>query len=138
MVKTAPHVFTYIYSLLIEQDICDRQNVSIKLLCICVCRSPRDLLIFSFHIFALSVQWYFPFHMDSKIYDRDVPTSQKHLSVERREMLLCMYCYGQGKFCGIVAQQKRRGYGLVQFIIYDSNLHKKQAKPQISLLQFAL
>ena len=30
------HVFTYIYSLLIEKDICDCQNVSVKLSCLCV------------------------------------------------------------------------------------------------------
>ena len=44
-----------IYSLLIEKDICDRQNVSIKLLCVFVCLSSRDLLIFwvSFLFFCI-------------------------------------------------------------------------------------
>ena len=39
-------VFTYIYPLLNEKDICDCRNISIKLLCVCVCLSPGDLLIF--------------------------------------------------------------------------------------------
>ena len=41
------HVFTYIYSLLIKKYICDCRNVSIKLLCVCVCLLPRDVVIFS-------------------------------------------------------------------------------------------
>ena len=62
MVKTAPYesfgchlyyVFTYIYSLLIEKDICDRQNVSIKLPCVYVCLSSRDLFIFSVRVSSL-------------------------------------------------------------------------------------
>ena len=38
-------VFTYIYHLLIEKDIYDHQNVLIKLPCVCVHLSSRDLLI---------------------------------------------------------------------------------------------
>ena len=37
------HVFTYIYSILIEKDICDRRNISVKLPCVCVCLIPRAL-----------------------------------------------------------------------------------------------
>ena len=44
------YLFTYIYSLLNEKDICDRQNVSIKLPCVCVCLSCRDLFLFSVRI----------------------------------------------------------------------------------------
>ena len=40
------HVFPYIYSFLIEEDICDRCNVSVKLPCVYVRRSSRDLFIF--------------------------------------------------------------------------------------------
>ena len=40
------HVFTYIYSLMIEKDIFDRQNVSVKLPCVYVCLSSEDLFIF--------------------------------------------------------------------------------------------
>ena len=45
-------------SFLIEKDICDCQNISIKLLCVCVCLSSGDLLIFckfplSFPIFCI-------------------------------------------------------------------------------------
>ena len=40
------HVFMYIYSLLIEKDICDRQNVLIKLPCVCVCLLSGNLFIF--------------------------------------------------------------------------------------------
>ena len=72
MVKTASHVFTYIYSLLIEKDICDCQNVSIKLPCVCVCLLPGDLFIVSLRVsssfsyfFVLFVLRYFPFHMIS-------------------------------------------------------------------------
>ena len=41
------HVFTYIYSLLKEKEVCDHRNVTIKLPCVCVCLSPRDIFIFS-------------------------------------------------------------------------------------------
>ena len=40
------HVFTYIYSLLIRKDICDHQNVSVKLPCVYVGLSSEDLFIF--------------------------------------------------------------------------------------------
>jgi hypothetical protein len=39
-------VFTYIYSLMIEKDICDRWNISNKFLCVCECLSSEDLFIF--------------------------------------------------------------------------------------------
>ena len=39
-------VFTYIYSLLIEKDICDCWNISIMLACVYVCLSSGDLFIF--------------------------------------------------------------------------------------------
>ena len=42
------HVFTYF--LLIEKDICDHQNVSIKLLRVCVCFLPGYLFIFSIRV----------------------------------------------------------------------------------------
>ena len=66
------HVFTYIYSLLIEKDICDHQNVLVKLPCVCVCLLSRDLLIFSgksfiflFLFFCVIRTWYFPLHVVS-------------------------------------------------------------------------
>ena len=40
-------VFTYIYSHLIKKDICECQNVSFKLACVCVCLMSEDLYIFS-------------------------------------------------------------------------------------------
>ena len=43
------HVFTCIYSLLIEKDICDWWNVSVKL-CVYVCLSSGDLFIFSVRV----------------------------------------------------------------------------------------
>ena len=55
--------------ILIEKYICDRRNISVKLPCVSVCFSFRDLFIFServsslFFIFVLSVFRYFPFHM---------------------------------------------------------------------------
>ena len=36
----------YIHSLLIEKDTCDRQNISIKFPCVCVCLSSGDLFNF--------------------------------------------------------------------------------------------
>ena len=36
-------MFTYIHSLLIEKDGCDRRNISIKFPCVCVCLSYRNL-----------------------------------------------------------------------------------------------
>ena len=57
-------VFTYIYSLLIEKDISDHQNISVKLLCVYVCLSSGDLFIFFYscciiHTLVLS----FPFDL---------------------------------------------------------------------------
>ena len=51
------HVFTFIYSPLIEKDICDCQNVLIKLPRACVCVFPGDILIFSvfIHIFVMTI-----------------------------------------------------------------------------------
>ena len=48
MEKMASHGFTYIYSLLIENDICDHQNISSKFPCVCVYLSSRDLFIFCY------------------------------------------------------------------------------------------
>ena len=39
-------VFTLIHSLLIEKDICDCQNFSVKLPCVCMCLLSGDLFIF--------------------------------------------------------------------------------------------
>ena len=39
-------VFAYIYSLLIEKDICDCRNISVKFLCVYVCLLSGDLFIF--------------------------------------------------------------------------------------------
>ena len=39
-------MFTYIYSILIKKDICDRQNVPVKFPCVCVCLLSRDLFFF--------------------------------------------------------------------------------------------
>ena len=44
--KSCHRVFTYVYSLLIEKDICDHQNVSVKLLC----QSSGGLFIFSVRV----------------------------------------------------------------------------------------
>ena len=56
-------VFTYIYSLLTEKDICDYQNISVKLLYVYVCSSSEDLFIFLFYIFC--VIYTFSFHLVS-------------------------------------------------------------------------
>ena len=48
-------MFTYIYSLLIETDICDCRNVSVKLSCVYLCLSSRDLFIFSVRVFFFYV-----------------------------------------------------------------------------------
>ena len=64
------HVFPYIYSLQIKKDICDRRNISIKLLCVCVCLWSGELFIFSIRVsslvsyfFVLSILRYFLFHV---------------------------------------------------------------------------
>ena len=49
-------VFIYIYSLLIEKNICDHQNVSIKLPCVFVCLLSGDLFIF-----LVRVSSFFPY-----------------------------------------------------------------------------
>ena len=38
------HLYTYIYSLLLEKDICDRRNNSIKHPCVCVTFARRSLI----------------------------------------------------------------------------------------------
>ena len=48
------HVFTYIYSLLIEKYICDCQNISIKLPCVC-------FVLNSLHFFNKEYPLSFPF-----------------------------------------------------------------------------
>ena len=64
-------IFTYVYSLLIEKDICDHRNISNKFLRVCVCLTSGNLFIFSksfpfpFPFFVLSVLRYFPFHLVS-------------------------------------------------------------------------
>ena len=44
------HVFTNIYSLLIEKDSWDHWNISIRLLCVFVCLLSRDLPFFSYFL----------------------------------------------------------------------------------------
>ena len=44
--KTPMWHHLYSYSLLIDKNICDCQNISIKLPCVCVCLSSKDLFIF--------------------------------------------------------------------------------------------
>ena len=46
-----------LYSLLIEKDVCGRQNVSVKLSCVCVCLSSGDFLIF----FSVRVSSFFSY-----------------------------------------------------------------------------
>jgi hypothetical protein len=46
-------VFTYIYSLVIEKDLCEYRNISVKFLCallVYLCLSSRDLFIFSVRV----------------------------------------------------------------------------------------
>ena len=38
--------------------ICDHQNISVKLPCVCVCLSSKDLLIFSVRISSFSIHFY--------------------------------------------------------------------------------
>ena len=47
-------VFACIYALLIEKDICDRLNVSVKLLCVYLCLSSIYLVIFSARVSSFS------------------------------------------------------------------------------------
>jgi hypothetical protein len=35
---------SHTFTLLFKKDICDHRNVSIKLLCVCVCLSSRDII----------------------------------------------------------------------------------------------
>ena len=63
-------MFTYIYSLLIEKDLYESQNVTYKILCALVvylCLSSRDLFIFSVRISSCCVIRAFPAHVGSRI-----------------------------------------------------------------------
>ena len=51
-------VFTYIYSILIEKETCDRWNISNKFLSVFVCLSSGDLFIFQYE-FSLSFPIFF-------------------------------------------------------------------------------
>ena len=51
-------MFTYIYSLLIEKDICDCRNVSIKFPCVYMCLSSGDLFISSIRVTLLLFVFY--------------------------------------------------------------------------------
>jgi hypothetical protein len=44
------HIFTYIYSIVIEKDICNCQNVSVKFPCVYVCLLSGDLFVFSVRV----------------------------------------------------------------------------------------
>ena len=44
------YVNTYIYSLLIKKNICNRRNISVKPPCVCVCLSSGDIFIFALRI----------------------------------------------------------------------------------------
>ena len=62
MVKMAPHI----YSLLIDKDVCDCGNISVKFPCAYVCLSSRDLFIF--FLFLLLCYPYFstfPFRVNT-------------------------------------------------------------------------
>jgi len=48
------HVFTYIYFLQIEKDICDRQNISIKFFRVFVCAIPLEISSFFSKSFPIS------------------------------------------------------------------------------------
>ena len=50
--------FMYVYSLLIEKDICDSLNVSVKLPCVYMCLSSKDLFIY---FFSIRVSTYFSY-----------------------------------------------------------------------------
>ena len=56
------HVFTYIHSLLIEKDGCDRQNISIKFPCVFVFAFPTVIS----SIFAKSFPFPFPYFLNSE------------------------------------------------------------------------
>ena len=51
-------VFTYIYSFLIEKDICDHRNVSIKIPCVSVCLSSEPLFIYSVRVSSFFSYFY--------------------------------------------------------------------------------
>jgi hypothetical protein len=49
LIAPSLHMFTYIYSLLIDKDLCESQNISIKFLCalsVYSCLSSEDLFMF--------------------------------------------------------------------------------------------
>ena len=77
-------MFPYIYSLLVEKNICDHQNVLIKLLCVCVCLLSGDLFIFSVRDFSFFSYFlcyqYFHFHVDTLYHLKCVHNISRDLS----------------------------------------------------------
>ena len=84
-------VFTYIYSLPIEKDICDFRNVSVKLPCVYLCLSSFLWQEFRLPIpiFVLSVPLYFSFPhvwimeilktgMEEEMLDKTLPQAYKY------------------------------------------------------------
>ena len=55
-------VFTYIYSVVIDKDICGCRNVSVKFPCVYLCLSSGDLFIFSFNFLFYPYFGTFPSH----------------------------------------------------------------------------
>jgi hypothetical protein len=80
------NVFTYIYSLMIEKDICDCQNISIKLLCVYLCLSFGDLFVFSVRVFSFYL-YFCKTHVEMFWFHRD--PYQSHLP----HKWCCCYVY---------------------------------------------
>ena len=51
-------VFRYIYSLLIDKDVCDRRNVLLKFPCVYMCLSSGDIFTFSVRVSSFFSYFY--------------------------------------------------------------------------------
>ena len=83
-------VFTYIYSLLIENDICDCQKYQLRFkvfifaFCVEISSFFDKSFLFLFLLFELSILWYF-------LFSRDLTGFVNHLS-GYFPIVLAMYC----------------------------------------------
>ena len=111
-------VFTYMYSLLIEKDLCECQNVSIKLLCALSC---EDIFIFSvsvspFYTYICVIYIYTYTHTPEKLTKSSPNYIQTEVYCCHSEHLILLFkskYVKSNKICGEHGVQPKRDLGIL-------------------------